>query len=111
MATTIVEDFVLPDGTPDTGKVTFRLSDRSFQPVGGIHRTTNDVVVPLVGGSISVQLEPTAGVGADWAVPGVHYIVTESLGKRAGKANPDRTYRVDVPTSGSPVRLGELDHL
>lgn len=106
--TTVIEDFLLPDGTPDTGKVTFRLSERSYQPTSGIHRTENDCVVPLVNGSISVNLEPTAGVGADWAVPGVHYIVTESLGKRSSAT--ERTYRIDVPSSG-PVRLGELAHL
>ena len=109
MAVTVVEDFLLPDGTPDTGKVTFRLSERSFQPLAGVHRTESDIVVPLVAGSISVQLEPTAGGSADWAVPGVHYIVTESLGKKTGAAT-ERTYRVDVPSTG-PARLGELTHL
>lgn len=105
--TTIIEDFLLPDDTPDDGYVTFRLSQRAYQPGSKVHRTENDVTVLLTtAGFLTVDLVPTAGTGSDWAVPGVHYIVEEHLTGR-----PSRRYRVDVPTSSSPVHLGALVQL
>lgn len=109
--TTVIEDYLLPDGTPDSGTVTFKLSETAYQPLAGIHRTEGDIICTLNGsGSISVNLQPTSGGSSDWAVPGVHYIVTEKLGRGASSVKTTRVYRVDVPSSG-PARLGELDHL
>lgn len=105
--TTVIETFKLPDGSVAQGTVTFSLSAPSYHSGLGRIVTDDPIVATLDGtGAISVALEPTDS--GSWSVAGLTYKVVERIdGLQAGDGK-GRTYYVQVPTSGSSVKLGAL---
>lgn len=102
--TTINGSFRRGDDTPETGYVTFALSTTAFHEGEGVLYTRVPLRVNLDNdGDLTVQLQPTEGVDADWSVEGLSYLVEERF---AGKS--PRRYYMSVPTSGSPVDFGDL---
>lgn len=101
--TTVTAVYAKPDSTPVEGKVEFLLVPANYQDFETA-LVTSPVVVPLAAnGGLVVQLLPTSGADADWTDTDLLYEVTERV-----KGTPPNKYFVDVPTSTSSLRLGDL---
>lgn len=101
--TTVTGTWLTPTNQPAVGRVTFRLIAATYHDgLDAIFPTVTESVVLDENGSVSIELEPTSGVDADFDATDMTYQVTEKI-KGADRA----VYYVDIPTAPG-VDLGAL---
>lgn len=111
--TPIVETYVTGDGEPVRGHILFSLAvDKYHTGLDKIVKKNPPIRVNMDdAGSISVSLHPTEGDDAEWDLgedETLTYRVEEFVNDTYGNPKPKRVYYIVVPTSVSPVKLGEL---
>lgn len=100
--TTILASYRRPDDVPERGWVEFQLVPGDYEAFETAVYAS-PVRAPLNEfGDMQVDLVPSSGTGAGWDQP-MLYQVTE----RIKRTQPNR-YFIDVPTSATPLRLGDL---